>query len=73
MWQQRAEKPLCLSQGPFFSCHVVKFCQKMNKSLISTEEIVKNTNLMILHLPVFFDNHAKTLISDEWQIYSLAK
>ncbi len=45
----------------------------MNKSLISTEEIVKNTNLMILHLPVFFDNHAKTLISDEWQIYSLAK
>jgi hypothetical protein len=69
----KGQKAFVLVARPFFSCHVAKFCQKMIKSLISTEEIVKNMNLTILNLPVFFDNHAKTLISDECQIYSSAK
>ncbi len=69
----KGQKAFVLVARPFFSCHVAKVCQKMIKSLISTEEIVKNMNLTILHLPVFFDNHAKTLISDKCHIYSLAK
>jgi hypothetical protein len=38
------KKAFVLVARLFFSCHVAKFCQKRNKSLISTEEIVTNTN-----------------------------